>query len=74
MTGASSMRLVFVGPPASGKGTQTNAICSRYGIPQVSTGDMLRSAKAQGKLAPDLVARMTGGALHAIRYTLSPSE
>ncbi len=56
------MRLVFVGPPWAGKGTQAKAICERYGIPQLSTGEMLRAAKAAGKLAPDLVARMgTGG-------------
>lgn len=56
------MRLVFVGPPGAGKGTQAKAICERYGIPQLSTGEMLRAAKAAGKLAPDLVARMgTGG-------------
>ncbi len=56
------MRLVFVGPPGAGTGTQAKAICERYGIPQLSTGEMLRAAKAAGKLAPDLVARMgTGG-------------
>jgi adenylate kinase len=57
------MRVVFVGPPGAGKGTQAKVVCVRLGIPQVSTGDMLRAAKAEGKLAPELVAQMSGGAL-----------
>ena len=57
------MRLVFVGPPGAGKGTQAKAVCARFGIPQVSTGDMLRAAKAEGKLPADLVAKMAAGAL-----------
>lgn len=42
------MRLVLVGPPASGKGTQADVICAKFGIPKISTGDMLRAAKAAG--------------------------
>jgi adenylate kinase len=57
------MRLVFVGPPGAGKGTQAKVVCARWGIPQISTGDMLRAAKVDGKLSPDLVARMAAGAL-----------
>ena len=57
------MRIVFVGPPGAGKGTQAKVVCARWGIPQVSTGDMLRAAKAQGKLPADLVAAMNAGAL-----------
>ena len=57
------MRVVFVGPPGAGKGTQARVVCVRLGIPQVSTGDMLRAAKAEGKLPADLVAQMSGGAL-----------
>jgi adenylate kinase len=57
------MRLVFVGPPASGKGTQANIVCLRLQIPGISTGDMLRAAKAEGRLPVDLVAKMALGAL-----------
>jgi adenylate kinase len=57
------MRLVFVGPPAAGKGTQAQVICARWQIPQVSTGDMLRAAKARGKLPEALVAEMALGGL-----------
>jgi adenylate kinase len=57
------MRLVFVGPPASGKGTQAKVVCAKFGISQISTGDMLRAAKAEGKLPADLVASMAAGAL-----------
>jgi adenylate kinase len=57
------MRLVFVGPPGAGKGTQAKVVCERWHIPQVSTGDMLRAAKAAGKLPADLVAKMGAGGL-----------
>jgi adenylate kinase len=57
------MRLVFVGPPGAGKGTQGQIICDKWKIPQVSTGEMLRAAKAAGKLPADLVAKMGAGGL-----------
>lgn len=42
------MRLVLLGPPGSGKGTQANAIVARLQAPKISTGDMLRAALAAG--------------------------
>jgi adenylate kinase len=60
---SSELRLVFVGPPGAGKGTQAKVICDKWHIPQISTGDMLRAAKAAGKLPADLVAKMGSGGL-----------
>src|SRR5213083_1019813 len=59
--------VIFLGPPGAGKGTQAKRIAERYGIPQVSTGDILRenvqrgtelgvqarSVMARGDLVPD---------------------
>jgi adenylate kinase len=42
------MRIVFLGPPGSGKGTQARLVSQRLGVPAVSTGDMLRSAVQAG--------------------------
>lgn len=55
------MRLIFIGPPGSGKGTQAKRLASRLGIPHISTGDMLREAISDGtelgrKAAPIMAA------------------
>ncbi|HXE73439.1 MAG TPA: adenylate kinase [Candidatus Nitrosotenuis sp.] len=58
------MRLVLLGPPGAGKGTQAQGLQARYGVPHISTGDMLREHRQQGtELGRQAQAYMDAGEL-----------
>jgi len=58
------VKIIFIGPPGSGKGTQAKRLASRFDIPHISTGDMLREAVADGTpLGAQAAPIMAAGAL-----------
>ena len=58
------MKIILLGPPGAGKGTQAESICERYDIPHISTGNMLREAvEARTKLGLEAKSLMDAGIL-----------
>lgn len=66
------MKIVLLGPPGSGKGTQANLICEKYNLPHISTGDMFRENIANGtELGKKAKAYMDQGSLVPDEITIS---
>jgi adenylate kinase len=64
MTAPSAVSLILIGPPGSGKGTQAARISERYGVPWISTGDILRAAvKAGTPLGVQVQTLLSAGTL-----------
>jgi adenylate kinase len=63
--------MVFVGPPGAGKGTQAQFLIDKLGIPQISTGDMLRAAKKNGTLPQEIAEIMAAGKLVPDAFVIS---
>jgi adenylate kinase len=61
---AKNLNLIFLGPPGAGKGTQAKEIVEKYGIPQISTGDLMRAVISSGSHIGDkLKSYVSSGAL-----------
>ena len=65
---SNARRIVFLGPPNSGKGTQAKFLAEALGIPAISTGEMLRAAVAAGS---ELGQRVAGSWLAASWWTMT---
>jgi adenylate kinase len=69
------MRIIMLGAPGAGKGTQAQFITERFGIPQISTGDMLRAAvKAESELGKQVKEVMATGGLVSDKIIISLIE
>ncbi len=65
-------RLVFLGPPGAGKGTQASRAAAHFGIPKISTGDLLRARRSDPSLGQRIVGGQDSGGLveHEIVYAV----